>query len=128
MNEKSINICGKEVFMRYCAGAETGYEQMSGKSIEVFLPKKVTDENGNDKYEKPEATTGDYIQLAHAAIIAYYASRGEKEPISTEDILFNATSAEIMELIKSVSQLRNEWYLVPEIITTKKDGKDSSKN
>lgn len=128
MKEKTIKICGKEVSMRYCAAAETGFEQMSGKSIEVFMPKiSGKDEEGNNTYDAPEATTSDYIKLAQAAIIAYYARRGEKEPVSTEEILFDATSAEVLEMIKAVSQLRNEWYMIPDVIPTN-ENTDTSKN
>ena len=46
--EKTIQICGKDVIMRYCAGAETGYEILAdGKSSEVFAPTVAEyDENG----------------------------------------------------------------------------------
>ena len=47
--EKTINICGMDVRMRYCAAAETGYETLSGKSAAVFAPIEVKDENGEEQ-------------------------------------------------------------------------------
>ena len=70
--EKTIKICGKDVIMRYCAGAETGYEILSGKSSDVFVPTVAErDKNGKPiKFDPPKAMTDDYIKLATAAIIA----------------------------------------------------------
>ena len=116
--ETTITICGKEVGMRYCAAAETGYEQLSGKSSDVFSPTVTKrDYEGNPvEVDTPKATENDYIMLAVAAIIAYYAKNGGKEPIKTEDILYDATSQEVIELMTTVIQLRNEWYKVPSVV------------
>ena len=67
--EKSIQICGKTVLMRYCAATETGYEKISGKSSAIFVPEIEKDEEGNIKEVKSNATTEDYIILAVAAPI-----------------------------------------------------------
>ena len=117
-SETTITICGKEVGMRYCAAAETGYEQLSGKSSDVFSPTvKNRDADGTPiEVDAPKATENDYIMLAVAAIIAYYAKNGGKEPIKTEDILYDATSQEVIELMTTVIQLRNEWYKVPSVV------------
>ena len=45
--EKNIQICGKQVTMRYCAATETGYEKISGKSSAIFVPEIEKDEDGN---------------------------------------------------------------------------------
>ena len=123
--EKTITICGKEVTMRYCAAAETGYESLTpGKTSNVFSPTPSKDEDGNPTVLPPEATTSDYIHLALAAIIAAYASKGEDAPITAEEILYEATPEEVVTLITTVVQLRNEWYTVPEQAVNDKDVHD----
>ena len=139
--EKTIKICDKDVIMRYCAGAETGYEILAeGKSSEVFAPTVAEkDENGKPiKYNPPKATADDYIKLATAAIVAAYDYRSEenhvvKPPVSTKDILFSASPAEITEMIKTVIELRAKWYEVPKTVPESEfneqtEGKGGEKN
>ena len=115
--QKTITICGREVDMLYCAGAETGYEEISeGKSSDVFSPHRDKDENGNEIFLPPEATTGDWIKLAFASIICAYAKIDKKTPISIKDILYDATPLEVTELITAVFTLRNEWYKIPSVV------------
>lgn len=124
--------------MLYCAAAETGYESLSGKSSAVFIPKRkndaegnpVTGENGRPVYEQPEATTGDYLVLANAAIIAAYASNKSEAPVSTDEILYDLGPEDIALLIQTVIRLRNQWYHVPEIVDTEQgsDGEERPKN
>lgn len=116
--ETTITICGQEVGLRYCAAAETGYEQLSGKSSDVFSPTvKKRDADGTPtEIDTPKATENDYIMLAVAAIVAYYAKHGGKEPIKSEDILYDATAKEVTQLMVTIVQLRNEWYKVPSVV------------
>ena len=115
--EKTITICGKEVKMRYCAAAETGYESLSGKSIAVFSPTFGKDEDGNDIITEPaKATTQDYLTLAVSAIVAAYARGNEEPPVTSEDILYDASPTEVAELLTTVVMLRVEWYKVPEVV------------
>ena len=115
--EKTITICGKEVRMRYCAAAETGYESLSGKSIAVFSPTFGKDDEGNDIItELAKATTQDYLTLAVAAIVAAYARGNEEPPVTSEDILYDAAPTEVAELLTTVVMLRVEWYKVPEVV------------
>jgi hypothetical protein len=123
--EKTITICGKEVRLRYCAAAETGYESLTpGKTASVFSPTPSKDEDGKEIILPPEATTADYIHLALAAVIAAYAKQNEDAPITAEEILYEATPDEVMTLITTVVQLRNEWYKVPEQAVNDKDVHD----
>ena len=139
--EKTIKICDKDVIMRYCAGAETGYEILAdGKSSEVFAPTVAEkDENGKPtKYNPPKATADDYIKLASASIIAAYEYRSEEDhkvdpPVSTKDILFSASSAEVTEMIKTVIELRAKWYAVQKTVPESEfneqpEGKGGEKN
>lgn len=116
--EKTIKICGKDVKMRYCAAAETGYEAMSGKSADVFCPTiKEKDDNGKPvSFGPPKAKTEDYLKLGVAAITAAYVRIGEPSPVSDGDILFDADPREVLALITSVIELRGQWYAIPETI------------
>lgn len=99
-NEKTITICGKEVKMRYCAAAETGFEQMSGKSI------------GDIDFKKQE----DLIRLSLAAILAAYLRDEAKAPITDEDIILDAKPKEIVEMFTALLELRAAWYEVPAVV------------
>lgn len=131
ISEKTITICGKEVKMRYCAAAETGYEALTGKPSTVFSP--IVEEYGEDgkptKVKPPVATTDDYLKLAIAAIVAAYARKDEEAPITAEEILYDATPKEITELLTCVVTLRNQWYSIPDVVpATETDEKPDSPN
>lgn len=119
--EKTITICDTEVRLRYCAATETGYEQLSGKSTDIFVPTILErDEKGQPtKIEPPHATGDDYLKLAIAAMTSAYAYKNEVVPITVDKILYEAGPQEVTLLITTVIDLRNKWYQVPEII--KKD-------
>ena len=116
--EKSIPICGKTVLMRYCAATETGYEKISGKSSTIFVPEIEKDENGKIINIKPKTTTEDFIILAVAAIIAAYQRKHETAPVTADDIIYEASPAEVTELLKTICELRNEWYNIPAVVNT----------
>lgn len=128
-NEKKITICGKEVGMRYCAASETGYEDLSDKSSDIFLP--IVEERDADgkpiKVTPPKAKEKDYIYLAIASIIAYYEKNGGETPIKTKDILYDATPQDITNLIVTVIQLRNEWYKVPAVVKPEMEEREGDK-
>ena len=100
MTEKTINILGRDVRMKYCAATETGFEKLTGKSI-------------NDiSFSIQE----DLITLALSAIVAAYARNGEEPPISSDDLLYDATPQDIVELLRCVIELRAEWYGIPKVV------------
>lgn len=129
---RKITILGREVEMLYCAATETGFEDIAGKTADIFNPIPVLDKEGKVKeLMPPPATTKDYIYLAVACIVAAYASRGEEAPNLTNDILYNATPAEVQLLTKTAIELKLEWYKVPTTATIDKikdDGKGKKKN
>ena len=125
--EKTIQICGKQVTMRYCAATETGYEKISGKSSAIFVPEIKKDEEGNIKEVKSNATTEDYIILAVAAIIAAYQRNHEDAPVTADDIIYEANPAEVTELLKTICELRNEWYNIPAVVNTDENMTDDEK-
>ena len=130
--EKSISLCGKWVTLRYCAATETGFETLSGKSSDIFIPDVQRDSEGNVESITQRATTEDYLRLAFSAIIAAYARKDEEAPITADDILYDATPQEITELITAVLELRAKWYQVPDVVKPEVDvageGEDEPKN
>ena len=128
---RKIEILGREVEMMYCAATETGFEDIAGKTADIFNPIPVLDDEGKVKeLMPPPATTKDYIYLAVACIVAAYASRGEEAPEMTNDILYKATPAEIQLLTRTAIELKMEWYKIPETATIDKmedDGKEKKK-
>ena len=131
--EKTITICGQEVIMRYCAATETGYEALSGKPTDIFIPQVLErDAEGKaTKVQPPQATADDYLKLAVAAMTsAYevgerytlaYACRHEDVPINVEQIMYEAGPEEITSLITTIIDLRNMWYQVPSIVPKEDD-------
>ena len=133
--EKTIKICGREVQMRYCAAAETGYERLSGQSSDIFVPDVEKDEEGNVKNVIQKAKADDYIKLAIAAIIAAYARKEQDPPITADDIIYDAEPDEVSALITSVVELRAKWYNIPTVVSEQNDtpeeteeGDDKQKN
>ena len=116
MTERTINICGHEVRLRYCAATETGYEQISGQSADIFIPNFEKDEDGSIINVTPRAKTDDYLKLAIAAIIAAYARTNEEAPVTADDIIYEAKPTEVTRLLTTVMELRNAWYEVPAIV------------
>ena len=111
--------------MMYCTASETGYENMTGKSAEVFLIRPKYDEDGKQiGFEPPLATLSDYITLAMASIVAAYAVKDQEPPINSNYVLFEATAEEAKLLVDTVAELRAEWYHIPDVVKTDKQDKD----
>ena len=110
-NEKTITICGKEVKMRYCAATETGFEQMSGKSI------------GDIDFKKQE----DLIRLSLAAIIAAYLRDESKAPVTDEEIILDAKPKELIEMFTTILELRAAWYEVPAVVQPEMEEREGDK-
>ena len=113
--ETTINILGREVRMLYCLAAETGYEQLNGKSSAVFVPQIEKDDKDNIISIHQQATIDDYVKLAIGCIIAAYTRKGEEVPITAEEIMYDCSPAEAKLLITTVNELRAAWYFVPEV-------------
>lgn len=117
MTERKITICGKEVTMIYCAATENGFEQISRKSIACFVPTFETNDKGKTVIKEPaKAMIGDYIMLAFAGIVASYTKKKEEPPISSEEILYEATPQERNDMLAAVTELRNEWYGITAVV------------
>lgn len=115
--QKEITINGQQVMMIYCTATENGFEEISRKSINVFLPTFGTDEEGNTIIkEVAPCTIGDWVELAMSAIVAAYTKDGKDVPVSSSYILYESTPQERNDLVTSIVELRNEWYGVPKVV------------
>jgi hypothetical protein len=103
MKERTITIQGKQVSLAYCAATENGFEELSGKSI-----------NDIDYHRQRDLTT-----LGLAAIVAAHSRKGEEPPVDADTINFDATKDELVSLMKTVLELRMEWYGIPKIVADK---------
>lgn len=130
IQEQTIIIQGQEVRMRYCAAAETGYERLSGRTINIFTPTPIKwDDKGKaTEVEPAKAIEEDFIFLAYAAIIAAYSRTHEEPPVTAEQILYDAAPKEVVDLIRAVVKLRNAWYEVPDTIENDTQKDESPKN
>ncbi len=128
ISEKTIQICGKDVQMRYCAAAETGYERLSGQSSDIFVPEVERDDEGNITNVKQRAKADDYIKLAIAAIIAAYARQNKESPITADDIMYDATPQEVTTLITTVIELRAKWYEIPSVVKQDEPADEEDEN
>lgn len=125
MAERTLKIGNQDVRMMYCTASETGYENMSGKSVEVFMVRTMYDDDGKQiGFEPPLATLSDYITLAMASIVAAYAAKDQEPPINSNYVLFEATAEEAKLLVDTVAELRAEWYHIPDVVKTDKQDKD----
>lgn len=121
MAERTIKIGNQDVRIMYCTASETGYENMAGKSVEVFMVRTMYDDDGKQiGFEPPLATLSDYITLAMASIVAAYAAKDQEPPINSNYVLFEATAEEAKLLVDTVAELRAEWYHVPDVVKTDK--------
>lgn len=116
--ETTINICGKDVKMRYCAATETGFERVTNKPIGIFM-------------EQGKAMMLDFIYLAYAAIIAAYSKDNEEPTVSSEEIMYEATPQEISDMMEALLETKKAWYHVPDVVKPETDNvssEDSQKN
>ena len=97
MNKKEITLCGKQVKLAYCAAAENGFEELAKKSIQ----------------DMDFTRNSDMMALAMACIVASYAESKEDAPITSEELLYQASSRELTDLYLTVISLRASWYEVP---------------
>lgn len=117
MTEKKITICGQEVRICYCAATENAFENITGKSISVFVPTFGKNDKGENIITEPaKAMTGDWMFLGIGGIIAAYSKYNQEPPIDTNKILYDAKPKDVSNLITSIVELRSQWYKVPEII------------
>ena len=117
--------------MLYCAAAESGYQILSGKTMDVFVPEFEQQEDGTYivKQAAP-ATDMDYLQLSMATISAAYEADNQESPITANDILYHCTREQVIKLVSIVMELYREWLAIPSTMEreTKDEGKGKRKN
>ena len=114
--ERGGETVSQEVRMRYCAASETGFEMMSGKSSDVFLPIRTVGDDGEERVEMPKMSLEDQLDLAFASIVAAYSAREEAVPFKKDDILLRVDYDGILLLVRTVWELRAAWYQVPSVV------------
>lgn len=94
MEEKTINICGKEVRVAYCAAVEISFEILSDKSI-------------NDiDFSRQQ----DIMKLSMAALTVPYERDRQPCPVSSRELMYEASPKELIALFTTMIALRQEWY------------------
>lgn len=129
LNHKSAdgNIETIEVKMLYCAAAESGYQILSGKTMDVFVPELKQQEDGTYIVVKAApATDMDYLQLSMAIISAAYEADNQESPITANDILYFCTRDQVSDLVSVAMELYREWLKIP--TTLEKETKDEEGN
>lgn len=117
-----------EVRMLYCAASETGYQSLSGKTMDVFFPTYGKDDEGNViVMEKPQAGDMDYIHLAVACIVAAYERDRQEPPITADNILYSASRQEIIDMVRAVVEMQLEWMKIPATISKEMEEKPDRK-
>lgn len=121
-----------EVKMLYCAAAESGYQILSGKTMEVFIPEMKQQEDGTYIVAKQAtATDMDYMQLSMAAINAAYEADNQETPITANDIMYHCTREQVINLVGVVMELYREWLKIPSTLGKEmkdEEGKGRRKN
>ena len=97
MKTKEITICGKQVTLAYCYATEIAFRNFTGVSIDKF------------DSENPEQA----IYLILACIQSYCLANDTKPAVQDTDLIYNANSSELIEAVKTVFELRIEWYNLP---------------
>lgn len=118
----------KEVKMLYCAASETGYQSLSGKTMDIFMPQFETKDGKAVMTAPPAATDMDYIQLAIACIIAAYERDGQEPPAKSTDILYYASREEVVEMVKQVVLMQKDWLVVPSTVEKEMEDKGDGKS
>lgn len=112
-----------EVKMLYCAAAESGYQILSGNTMDVFVPELKQKEDGTFIVVKAApATDMDYLQLSMAIISAAYEADNQESPITANDILYFCTRDQVSDLVSAAMELYREWLKIP--ATLEKESKD----
>ena len=101
MKTKEITLCGKQVMLAYCFATELTFKNFTSIEIEDFDP-----------------TNRDHIiYMILSAIASYYESREKEEekksPVIDKNLMYDAKPAEIIDALKEIIKLKNEWYEIP---------------
>lgn len=87
--------------MMYCAATENAFEEIAKKSVFEF----------DGKSQK------DLLMMTLSAIVTAYFQTGEEPPVTDSDLLYKCSSRELIEAVKALIEIRNQWYDVPLPVT-----------
>lgn len=110
MKTKEITLCGKQVTVAYCYATEIAFRNFTGLNIDEF------------DHKNPEH----YVYLFLASIQAYNLAMDTKSEIQDSDIMYSAKPEEIICGIKSIFELKADWYNIP--LVEKKIDEEEAKN
>ena len=97
MKTKEITIGGVKVMLAYCFATELAFKNFTGLEIEDFDP-----------------TNRDHIiYMILSAVAAYYQKREEDAPIKDTDLMYESKPTEIIDALKEIIKLKNDWYEIP---------------
>lgn len=111
MITKTIKIAGKEVTMAYCYATEIIFQRYTNSNIDSF-----------------DATNSEHvIYLVLAALVAYNEANhktAEDIPLKDTDLMYEAKPADIIYAVKTIYEMRHEWYAVPDAEEKKEEESD----
>lgn len=108
MKTKEITICCKQVTLGYCFATEISYKILAEEDITDFIESAI-----NDIQNKRIPDMRKSIYAILAAMSAYCEANGVENPITDDNIMFNATPTEIGTAIGTIIGLRTEFYRIP---------------
>lgn len=97
MNKKTITIGKKQLDVGYCFATEITFHKYTGEPVTNF------------DAANPEHS----IYLILAAAITCAQAEGKDAELQDTDLMYSATPTQIVEAMKTILELRNEWYEVP---------------
>lgn len=108
MITKEITLCGKQVVLAYCYATEIGYKINSDEEVTDFIGEVITSVQSQ---RMPDIRKS--LFLITAALTAYYESKKENAPITTDEIMYESTPDELGLALGTIISLRADFYHLP---------------
>lgn len=83
--------------LAYCFATELAFKNFTGLEIEDF----------------DTANRDHIIYMILSAIAAYYQKREEDAPVKDTDLMYESKPTEIIDALKEIIKLKNDWYEIP---------------
>ena len=116
MKSKSITLCGKKVFIAYCAATEIAYNELTnGDSIDNLFASMAPKEDGSVALPQ----TRNILSFIFSGVLAYANAKDEEPIITMESLMNEAEGNEIATAMLKMTALRNEFYYTPPTIAKK---------
>ena len=108
MIKKEITLLGKQITLAYCFGTEISYKLLADEECTDFIKEVII--GLNDKKEPDRRKS---IYLIMSAMIAYYESQNQENPIEDKELIFHATPDELGLAVGTIAGLYIEFYHIP---------------